>query len=68
MTPINEIDAAGAATTVTSIGSVLSSFVLAPEWQGIAYILASLSGGVAIALGIIRIYYTVKHKGRKGVD
>lgn len=68
MTTIHDIDTAGALTTVTSIGSVLSSFVLAPEWQGIAYILASVSGAVAIVLGIVRIYYTIKHKGRSKGD
>jgi len=63
---LTEIDAFGASSTAASIGSVLSSFLLHPEWQGIAYVIASLSGLVAISLGIVRIYYTIKNKGRSG--
>lgn len=63
---LRDIDALGTSSTAASIGSVLSSFVLHPEWQGIAYMIASLSGLVAISLGIVRIYYTVKNKGRSG--
>lgn len=63
---LRDIDVLGASSTAASIGSVLSSFVLHPEWQGIAYMIASLSGLVAIYLGIVRIYYTIKNKGRSG--
>lgn len=63
---LQEIDVAGSTSTAASIGSVLSSFLLHPEWQGIAYVIASVSGLIAITLGIVRIYYTIKNKGRSG--
>lgn len=63
-TQLTEIDAVGSTSTAASIGSVLSSFLLQPEWQGIAYVIASVSGLIAITLGIVRIYYTIKNNGK----
>lgn len=65
-TQLTEIDAVGSTSTAASIGSVLSSFLLHPELQGVAYVVASVSGVVAIVLGVVRIYYTIKNGGNRG--
>ena len=51
------MDTAGAVTTATSIGSAMAGTVLTwgPYFQLSAWIVATLSGVVAIVLGCIRI-------------
>lgn len=61
---MQELDTLGATSTAASIGSALSSFFMHPELQGIAYVVATVSGLVAITLGIVRIIYTIKNNGK----